>query len=193
MIHMNTYYLATVIWILFSVVIFFALLKITVPYGRHARRGWGPVLSERIGWLFMEFPSVAVMPLLYAFSPAVGAVVPLLFLLLWQLHYINRTFIYPFRIRGSRKLMPLYVALMDLAAQGFLFHNDDTPAKILAVLKKIKQEDLERKGLFTTGVVSVLSNRKIALYFTANRHAGENLKDLLERRKGTVRKRSKEG
>jgi len=112
MMRMNTYYLATVIWILFSLVIFFALLKITVPYGRHTRRGWGPMLSERIGWLFMEFPSVAVMPLLYALSPAVGAVVPLLFLLLWELHYVNRTFIYPFRIRGSRKLMPLYVALM---------------------------------------------------------------------------------
>lgn len=83
-------------------------------------------------------------------------------------------------------LYPVYAALMDLAAQGFLLHNDDTPAKILAVLKEIEQGDSERKGLFTTGVVSVLSDRKIALYFTGNRHAGENLKDLLGRRKAEL-------
>jgi 3-oxo-5-alpha-steroid 4-dehydrogenase 1 len=116
MVTMSTYYLITGSWIILSLVIFFALLKVAAPYGRHTRQGWGPVLSERIGWVLMEFPSVAVMPMLFAFSPAVGKMVPLLFLLLWELHYVNRTFIYPFRIRGDRKLMPLYVALM-----AFLF------------------------------------------------------------------------
>jgi 3-oxo-5-alpha-steroid 4-dehydrogenase 1 len=111
-INTGTYYVITGTWIIISLIIFFALLKVTAPYGRHTRQGWGPVLSERIGWLLMEFPSVAVMPILFALSPAVGTTVPLLFLLLWELHYINRTFIYPFRIRGNQKLMPLFVALM---------------------------------------------------------------------------------
>jgi len=82
-------------------------------------------------------------------------------------------------------IYPVYPILIDFAAQGSLFHNDDTPAKILAMLKEIEQ-DSERKGLFTTGVISVLSDRKIALFFTGRKHAGENLQDLLRRRKAEL-------
>jgi len=106
---LSTYHLFTGVWIFFSIIIFLTLLKITVPYGRHTRQGWGPMLSERFGWVFMEFPSVAVMPILFAMSPSKKNLVLVLFFLLWELHYINRTFIYPLRIRGNRKLMPLAV------------------------------------------------------------------------------------
>ena len=40
----------------------------------------------------------------------------------------------------------------------------------------------ERKGTFTTGVLSVTGEKKIALFFTGHRHAGENLTDLLAKR-----------
>ena len=40
----------------------------------------------------------------------------------------------------------------------------------------------ERTGTFTTGIVSVLGGRKIALFFTGHQHAGENLRDVLLKR-----------
>jgi hypothetical protein len=82
-------------------------------------------------------------------------------------------------------IYPVYHALIEKGAQGEIFHNDDTSAKILAMLREIEQDqnDPKRKGLFTTGVISVAGDRKIALFFTGNKHAGENLQELLRKRK----------
>ena len=40
----------------------------------------------------------------------------------------------------------------------------------------------ERTGIFTSGIVSTKEGRKIALFFTGRKHAGENLADVLRRR-----------
>jgi hypothetical protein len=40
----------------------------------------------------------------------------------------------------------------------------------------------ERTGIFTSGIVSTKDGRKIALFFTGRKHAGENLADVLRRR-----------
>jgi hypothetical protein len=40
----------------------------------------------------------------------------------------------------------------------------------------------ERTGVFTSGVVSTKEGRKIALFFTGQRHAGENLAEVLKAR-----------
>jgi hypothetical protein len=71
--------------------------------------------------------------------------------------------------------------LESCAAQGEVIHNDDTTAKILSFLNK---QDLEntRTGIFTTGIVSIWQGHKIALFKTGNRHAGENLENLLSAR-----------
>ena len=42
--------------------------------------------------------------------------------------------------------------------------------------------DPERTGVFTSGIVSTKDGRKIALFFTGRKHAGENLADLLGER-----------
>ena len=73
------------------------------------------------------------------------------------------------------------------AAQGEVLHNDDTGMKILALANledaaEQEGEKLDRTGLFTTGILSVTQERKIALYFTGKNHAGENLEALLRHR-----------
>ena len=40
----------------------------------------------------------------------------------------------------------------------------------------------QRTGLFTSGVVSTSEGRRIALFFSGRKHAGENLKDVLVQR-----------
>lgn len=77
--------------------------------------------------------------------------------------------------------------LIRQAAQGEVVHNDDTGMKILALANledAAEQEGAkpDRTGLFTTGILSVARERKIALYFTGRNHAGENLEALLRHR-----------
>ena len=40
----------------------------------------------------------------------------------------------------------------------------------------------ERTGVFTSGIVSIVQGRRIALYFTGRKHAGENLAEVLKQR-----------
>ena len=58
-------------------------------------------------------------------------------------------------------------------------HNDDTSMRILTLARST---DDGRTGTFTTGIVSILREWKIALYFSGWKHAGENLADVLRQR-----------
>jgi len=79
-------------------------------------------------------------------------------------------------------IQPAYEQLIWMAAQGELFHNDDTNMKIQTLIEQNKSEFPVRKGMFTTGIVSTFDGRKIVLFFTGRSHAGENLDALLYQR-----------
>jgi hypothetical protein len=86
-----------------------------------------------------------------------------------------------------------YDHLRWLGAQGELMHNDDTGMCVLALEKKLKsqqplrEEDPERRGVFTTGILSRAEQRPtIALFFTGPYHSGENLRELLGKRQGEL-------
>ena len=98
-----------------AAVTFVALLYINAPYGRHEQRGWGPTLSNRLGWFIMESPSVFLFAALFWLGKAPKTLPMLVFFLLWLAHYIHRAFIYPFMIAGGTKVMPLAVTAMALA------------------------------------------------------------------------------
>ena len=76
---------------------------------------------------------------------------------------------------------PAYRELIRQAAQGNIIHNDDTPMKILELMKEVNEKS-SRTGMFTTGMMSIAEERKIALFFTGQKHAGENMTDLLKKR-----------
>jgi transposase len=81
------------------------------------------------------------------------------------------------------KIHPVYSELIRQAAQGELLYNDDTTMKILANLKKPEVDDeTSGKGSFTTGVLAVRDERRMALFFTGPKHAGENMAQLLKQR-----------
>jgi len=78
---------------------------------------------------------------------------------------------------------PVYYELNRQAAQGDVIYNDDTTMKILALMQNNDQQNQsQRKGIFTTGILSTVNDQKIALFFTGRKHAGENLADLLQQR-----------
>ncbi len=104
------------VWVMFGLaaVTFWYLFRRTAPYGRHyAGSGWGPDISSKMGWVVMEWPAVLFFLSVYERGDAAGSLVPLVFLAIWQIHYVNRAFIYPLRSRSSGKT-PLYVVGMGL-------------------------------------------------------------------------------
>jgi protein-S-isoprenylcysteine O-methyltransferase Ste14 len=87
------------------------LLRKEAPYGRYSSDQWGPMISNKLGWLLME-ATVLVTFLVWIpirtfpwTSPA-GIMVGL-----FLLHYLHRSFVYPFLIRTKGKKMPVVIML----------------------------------------------------------------------------------
>ncbi|MEE8307448.1 MAG: IS66 family transposase, partial [Gammaproteobacteria bacterium] len=84
--------------------------------------------------------------------------------------------------------------LVSLAAQGQLIYQDDTPVRILSLIKENAQsqdaqdqppqdaESSARTGMQSTALVVQTGEHNICLYFSGRDHAGENLQKLLEQR-----------
>ncbi len=100
-----------------AAIVFIVLFFVDAPYGRHTRRGWGPLVSNQLSWFLMEAPSPLVILIFFLIGSAPKNSVLIVFFLMWQAHYIHRAFIYPFMISDGRKKMPLGVLLM-----AFLFN-----------------------------------------------------------------------
>lgn len=108
------------VWAIFAMaaVTFAALLRLKAPYGRHyAGGGWGPEVPNRTGWIVMELPAPLAFACVHAAGDAAAQPVPLVLLGIWQCHYLNRTFVHPFRIRSGTRGMPVVVV-----ASGFAFN-----------------------------------------------------------------------
>ena len=94
------------------------LLFITAPYGRYQRKGWGPSLPTTAGWILMEFPAVVIFSLIFVTGDHAFAAVPLVFLAMWHIHYVNRAFIFPVRLHSGSTRMPLLIPML-----GILFNS----------------------------------------------------------------------
>lgn len=96
-----------------ATIIFVTLFFIPAPYGRHARQGWGPQVPNWFGWLVMEAVSPIMVGLMFIVGE-VKTITTVIFLLMWQAHYIHRAFIYPFQLRDRNKKMPIVVMGMAI-------------------------------------------------------------------------------
>ncbi|MFZ1865763.1 MAG: hypothetical protein WAU39_16180, partial [Polyangiales bacterium] len=101
--------------VVLGILTFFLLLFITAPYGRHLRPGWGPTLNAKALWVIMEAPSPVSFAVVYFMSDNAFAVVPLILFGMYMLHYVYRSFIYPFRMRGGHKQKPLLTGVLAFA------------------------------------------------------------------------------
>jgi len=95
------------IWAIIGISSFILLQFVRAPYGRHIRKGWGPEISNKLGWLLMEFPSFIIILFFLIISHQSYYASMLSFL--WLIHYFNRTFIFPFRIRTKGKRIPIAI------------------------------------------------------------------------------------
>lgn len=107
-------------WIALAIVTFVLLQFITAPFGRHTRNDFGPTINACLAWSLMELPSPLVFSLFFLLGSNQPTATMWVFFGLWNLHYLNRSLIYPFRQKDTKKRMP--IAIM-WSAIGFNLMN----------------------------------------------------------------------
>lgn len=121
LISIATYRTIIFVWLGIAVFIFFLLLHIAAPYGRHTSAKWGPLIDNHYGWFIMEFPALAVMIYFLVKNFSSHSYSISLMTGLFCLHYLNRTFIFPFRLHTRGKKMPILIM-----ASGIFFNLCNT-------------------------------------------------------------------
>ncbi len=94
-------------------IVFIVLFFISAGYGRYATNKWGPKINPKLGWVIMECVSPLMFFSFFIFSTQTDNLVAWVFVGIWELHYIQRAFIYPFLLR-SKTQMPILIVGMGL-------------------------------------------------------------------------------
>ena len=87
----------------------------------------------------------------------------------------------------------VFEELIRQAAQAPLLHSDDTPMKVLSLMKERERAEAggikpAAKAINTSGIVAVLQDdaqhkqRRVVLFFTGHAHAGKNMERVLAHR-----------
>lgn len=103
-------------WIALALLLMPIQLRITAPYGRHLRRGWGPTVPARLGWIAMELVPLLVFVPLFLAGPTAKTAPMWVFFALWVAHYLHRSLVFPLRARNRGRRMPV---LIVVSALGF--------------------------------------------------------------------------
>ena len=146
----------TWLWINIGIATFTILIgtKVRAPYGRHARKGWGPTISNKAGWIIMELPALLIFPVLALAGPYGFDWLTHVLAALWIIHFFNRTLIFPLRTRTSGKRMQVLIVasaitfntcngLLNGLYNGYVIHPTPT----------LSMHHYVGLGLFITGMV----------------------------------------
>ena len=108
------------LYIMFIVglVVFVSLYFVDAGYGKMRSEKWGPSMSNKVGWFLMEVPVFLVVLYLYFKSfPLYGGMtknVPYwIVFLIFEFHYFQRSFIFPFLLKGKGK-MPFAIMFLSV-------------------------------------------------------------------------------
>jgi 3-oxo-5-alpha-steroid 4-dehydrogenase 1 len=99
--------IAVVVILVSAPLVFFLLFFTIAPYGRHYREGWGPSVTSQAGWAIMEAPAVLVIGLTVLWRLPDVSTLSVLFLALWEVHYLYRTCLFPALMRDRGKRFPV--------------------------------------------------------------------------------------
>ena len=125
------------LWVMsgIALLVFIALYFVKAGYGIFRTPSWGWSINNKAAWVLMESPVFIVMLALWACS-GVGVALPqFLFLLLFLLHYFQRSFVFPFLMKGKSK-MPVAIMAMGIVfnvlngmmqAGGLFYFNGNVP------------------------------------------------------------------
>ena len=96
-----------------AIAVFITLYFVEAGYGKMISPKWGPAISNKVAWILMECPVFFVLLYFWLKSERQFETVPLIFFLLFELHYFQRSFIFPFLLKGKSK-MPITIMFMGM-------------------------------------------------------------------------------
>lgn len=96
-----------------AVIVFIALYFVKAGYGIFRTKQWGLSINNKVAWVMMEAPVFIVMLYMWASNGASTALPSFLTFLLFQLHYFQRSFIFPMLMKGKSR-MPIAIMLMGI-------------------------------------------------------------------------------
>lgn len=96
-----------------AVVVFVCLFFVDAGYGKFYTKKWGPAISNKLGWVLMESPVFIAMLVLWLCSERRDDLIRIVLLIIFEIHYFQRAFIFPSRIKGKSK-MPFSIIAMGM-------------------------------------------------------------------------------
>lgn len=96
-----------------AVVVFISLFFVKAGYGQFRTKQWGWSINNKVAWMLMEAPVFFVMLYVWAQADAKWHVPEFILFLLFELHYFQRSFVFPWLMKGHSK-MPIAIMLMGV-------------------------------------------------------------------------------
>lgn len=120
----------------------------------------------------MESPAVFIFAASFILGVYTKSYTALAFLVMWETHYVQRTFIYPFTIRGKHKSMPVVIIV-----SAFLFNviNGALNGGYLFTLSNGYPNDWLKDPRFIIGLAFFITG------FIINRVSDRQLRNLRDR------------
>ncbi|HNW90297.1 MAG TPA: DUF1295 domain-containing protein [Bacteroidales bacterium] len=114
-----TFNIIVIGWILFGLIVFGILFKVTAPYGKFFSTKWGATINPRLGWIIMESPPLLLFSVFFFMGNNNQNLVCLTIYGLWMIHYLHRDLIFPFRLKTNGKKMPVIIMSFGLIYNTF--------------------------------------------------------------------------
>jgi len=115
----ETFHIVVSGWIILGLILIPIQLSQTAPFGRHFSTKWGPVMDNRTGWVIMEIVSPIALWGSFLLSGAAWSSPVVVLMGVWTAHYINRSIVYPMRMRTQGKQIPIVIVASAIAFNCF--------------------------------------------------------------------------
>lgn len=109
----DTYYMTMWAMALTAVIVFIALYFVKAGYGIFRTKHWGFSINNKVAWVLMEAPVFIVMLYMWTSNGASTALPAFLAFLLFELHYFQRSFVFPLMMKGNSR-MPIAIMAMGI-------------------------------------------------------------------------------
>lgn len=150
-----------------ALIVFGCLFFVDAGYGKFYNKKWGPTIGNRLGWVLMESPVFVAMLVLCLISERKDDVVRMLFFAFFQLHYFQRSFIFPLLLKGEGR-MPLSIIMMGvtfntlnaLMQAGWIFYI--SPEQMYGLSWLVSPQFIIGTVIFFAGMyINIDSDRRI--------------------------------
>ncbi len=109
----DTYCMVMWVMAVTAVIVFIALYFVKAGYGIFRTKQWGLSINNKVAWVLMEAPVFFVMLYMWASNGTPTTLPAFLAFLLFELHYFQRSFIFPLMMKGQSQ-MPVAIMLMGV-------------------------------------------------------------------------------